>query len=108
MCRNNWRFENTDLKITSDLLKEPVYYNEPPTVIAIALLLDKISVGIFKVNFDPDELNEQDIYPSGVWNRQTEPNFAFNESDMLAEFLRLKTFYQSARQDEDYVLSYVG
>jgi hypothetical protein len=91
-----------------DLLKEPVFFNDPTTIIAIASVLDKISIDDFKNNFNPDELNEQNIYPGGVWNRHTEPDFAFNERDMLEEFLRLKTFYHNARQDEDYVLSYVG
>ena len=91
-----------------DLLKEPVYYNEPNVVNAISSLLDNISIDQFQKNFDPDELNEQEIYPSGVWNKRTEPNYAFNVGDMTKEFIRLKEFYKSAYDAGDYVLSYVG
>jgi uncharacterized protein YutD len=72
------------------------------------MLLDNISVDHFQKNFDPDELNEQGIYPSGVWNTRTEPNYAFNVRDMTNEFLRLKAFYKSAKEEGDYILSYVG
>jgi hypothetical protein len=91
-----------------DLLKEPVYYNEPTVVNAISSLLDIITVDYFLKSFDPDELNEQDIYPSGVWNTKTEPEHTFNVRDMTNEFVRLKEFYKSAKEHGDYILSYVG
>ena len=91
-----------------DLLKEPVYYNEPIVVNAIASLLDNITVDHFQKSFDPDELNEQGIYPSGAWNTRTEPDHAFNVRDMTNEFLQLKEFFKSAKECGDYILSYVG
>lgn len=91
-----------------DLLKEPVYYNEPAVVNAISSLLATMTIDHFQKGFDPNELNEQGIYPNGVWNTQIERNYAFNVIDMTKEFVRLKEFYHSARQDGDYVLSYVG
>lgn len=91
-----------------DLLKEPVYYNEPTVVNAISSLLDKISVDEFHKSFDPAELNEQGIYPKGIWNTRTEPMQGFNIGDMTNEFLRLKNFYQTAKEAGDYILSYVG
>lgn len=91
-----------------DLLKEPVYYNEPAVVNEISLLLENLTVDLFQKCFDPDELNEQGIYPSGIWNTRTEPDHAFNVGNMTKEFLRLKEFYQSAKEDGDYILSYVG
>lgn len=91
-----------------DLLKEPVYYNEPTVVKEISTLLDNIRVDHFQKSFDPHELNEQGIYPSGAWNTRTEPNYAFNVRDMTNEFLRLREFYKLANEDGDYVLSYVG
>jgi len=91
-----------------DLLKEPVYYNEPTVVNAISSLLDTIAVDDFQKSFDPDELNEQGIYPSGIWTTRTEPDHAFNVGDITKEFLRLKQFYHSAKEEGDYILSYVG
>ena len=91
-----------------DLLKEPVYYNEPTVVNAISSLLDKITVDDFQKSFDPDELNEQEIYPGGAWNTRTEADYAFNVRDMTNEFVRLQAFFKSANEDGDYILSYVG
>lgn len=91
-----------------DLLKEPVYFNEPSLVESISTLLGTISVEQFQKNFDPDELNKQGVYPANVWNSRTELEYAFNVRDMTNEFLRLKGFYKLAKEGEDYILSYVG
>ena len=90
------------------LLKEPFYYNEPSIVNAISSLLDNITVDHFQKNFDPDELNVKNIYPSGVWNKKTDPEYAFTVRDMTKEFVRLKEFSKSANEQGEYILSYVG
>ncbi|MES2734142.1 MAG: DUF1877 family protein [Bacteroidota bacterium] len=102
------KLEFDNLPDDIDLLKEPIYYNEPTVVSAISTLLDNITIDHFQKSFDSDELNEEGIYPYRVWNTRTEPDYAFNVNDMKKEFLRLKEFYKLASEDRDYILSYVG
>lgn len=104
-------FENLDIdNIPEDFSFESsaVYYNTPDKVAAIAAFLDAISNEEFIELFDADELNENDIYPGGVWNTETNPDIVFNANDMVKEFQVLKDFYSKAGSEGDYILSVVG
>ncbi len=91
-----------------DLERQPVYYNDPGIVSDIYDLLDKISLDKFQNNFDHNELNEADIYPFGIWNDKTDDNIAFNVRDMSIEFQNLKSIFKAAKENNEYLLSYVG
>lgn len=103
-------FENLSDNLPEELLREPniILYNAPAVVSEIYELLDGISIENFIANFDHNELNRHDIYPSGIWNNKTEENTAFNIQHMAIEFEKLKSFYKQASESYDYVLSYVG
>jgi len=104
-------FANLDFKNLPDdfdIFKQPVYYNDPNKVSNISSFLDTVSVDDFKKLFDPDELNQMNIYPGEVWNRHTEENYAYNERDMTNEYKNLKAIFESARINCGYILSYLG
>ena len=91
-----------------DLLKQPIYYNDPTKVSEICNLLDIISLEKFQNNFDHNELNRQGIYPSDIWNEETADNIAFNVRHMTIEFQNLKSIFKTAKENGEYLLSYVG
>ncbi len=91
-----------------DLLKQPVYYSDPDKVSEISLFLDRVTVEGFQNLFDSDELNKEEIYPYGIWNKSTDDNHAFNKRDMTEEYKKLVTLFKHAQVDKDYILSYVG
>jgi Domain of unknown function (DUF1877) len=97
-----------DLPADFDFERQPVYYNEPNKVSEIADLLNTISLEKFQQNFDHAELNKQDIYPGGIWNDRTEENAAFNVRDMSIEFQNLTSIFNTAKENSEYLLSYVG
>lgn len=99
-------FENLPDDI--DLERQPIYYNEPTKVLEICNLLDTISLERFQNNFDHTELNRHDIYPGEIWNDQTDENIAFNVRHMTIEFQNLKAIFKTAKENEEYLLSYVG
>ncbi len=99
-------FENLPDDI--DLEKQPIYYNDPAKVSEIYDVLDRISLDEFQKNFDHTELNKYDIYPQGIWNGMTEENTAFNVRHMTIEFQNLKTIFKTAKENDEYLLSYVG
>jgi hypothetical protein len=104
-------FENLDIdNIPEDFSFESnaVYYNTPDKVAAISAFLDTISNEEFIELFDADELNENDIYPGGIWNTETNPDIVFNANDMVKEFQVLQDFYSKAASEGDYILSVVG
>jgi hypothetical protein len=68
---------------------DSVFYNPPDKTKSINNVICNVSETAFIQKFDPDELNSNDIYP-GVWNRDTSPHTAFNESDILNDFKSLK------------------
>ena len=91
-----------------DFERQPIYYNGPDKVVEIYNLLSTITNDIFKKNFDHNELNEQGVYSSDIWNNKAEENIAFNIRHMSLEFKNLKTIFESANENSDYILSYVG
>jgi hypothetical protein len=93
--------DNTDLPFT-------VSYTAPELVNEIANLLGLITTEEFQVKFDHNELNAMGIYPAGVWNTHTDPNYAFNVSDLTKELHRLKLLFKSASEEGDYILVYHG
>ena len=99
-------FEN--LPEDFDFEKQPVSYNDPKKVSEISSLLDNISLDEFRNNFDHNELNSEDIYPGDIWNDETAENIAFNLRHMSVEFQRLKSFFKTAGDNDDYLLSYIG
>lgn len=88
--------------------QQTVYYNELYIVSAIYDLLNTISLDKFQNNFDHTELNRHDIYPRDIWNDETVENIAFNVRHLTIEFQKLKSLVKSAKENDEYLLSYVG
>ena len=85
-----------------------IYYHDPEKIAAINSVLDKISTEKFKELFDADELNKNGVYPAGAWNYETGPDNGFNELLMTEKFINLKAIFSNAKNEEDYILSFVG
>ena len=83
-----------------------VYYNDPGKVAEIAAFLDTISIDKLNELFNADELNEQGIYPV-LWNTESGSATAFNIDHMTQEFTEMKAFFSKAKEEGDYVVSFV-
>src|SRR5690606_5752177 len=99
-------FEN--LPDDFDFEQQPVYYNDPNRVSEICNLLETISVEKFQKDFDYNELNRLDIYPGKIWNDETADNIAFNVRHMTLEFQNLKSIFKVAKENDQFLLSYIG
>lgn len=84
-----------------------IYYHPPTTVAAIARFLTSVTEQDFLAAFDPEEMNQQRVYPS-VWNRRNAPDEAFNAQHIVQEFHRLKLFFTAINTGATYCLVYVG
>jgi hypothetical protein len=85
-----------------------VSYINPILAKEISNFLSLVTIEEFRNNYNHDELNTLDIYPSGVWNILTDPDCGFNVSDLTNELHRLKLFFKSTSEAGDYVLVYNG
>jgi hypothetical protein len=102
-------FENLDTDdIPDDFNFEStaVYYNDPGTVTDISTFLDTINIENFIELFNADELNEHGVYPI-LWNMETREDVAFNIGHLTKEFVEMKEFFLKAKEDGDYVLSFI-
>lgn len=91
-----------------DLDQQAIYYSDPDKIFEIHQLLTKITLAEFQQKFDHHELNELGIYPNNIWNDKTEEDTAFNFRHMKMEFQNLKSIFELAHINGEYLLSYVG
>ena len=99
-----------------EVFDNQIEYHAPDKVAIISALLDTISVEEFRKSFDPDELNEEAIYPNDgmydenndIWNDGQEENDPYNAIGLTKELTKLKEFYAIAKKDGDYIFTYVG
>ncbi|MDZ4867661.1 MAG: YfbM family protein [Alphaproteobacteria bacterium] len=82
----------------------PARVLSPIAVRETAEALGTISSGDFKARFDPKEMEAQDIYPSGIWER--EKDTIPNELAMLFE--RLVAFYRAAASRNEGALLWMS
>lgn len=104
-------YENIEWSQVSDDFPfdaQPTYYNPPETVDAIAAFLATVTDEDFKQAFDPEELNQAEVYPGRVWNRETAPDIGYNERDMLEELHLLQNFFARIQQQSNYCVSFVA
>ena len=87
---------------------QPTYYNPPKVVDAIAAFLATVTDEGFRQAFDPEELNQAEVYPGRIWNRETAPNIGYNERAMLAELQLLRNFFARIQQRGNYCVCFVG
>ncbi|MBC7524611.1 MAG: DUF1877 family protein [Flavobacterium sp.] len=91
-----------------DFEDHTISYNDPDKVLEIYQLLATITLNRFQSNFDHNELNKHEIYPGDVWNDKKEEKVAFNIRHMTIEFESLKSIFKTAKENDEYLLSYVG
>ncbi|RZK14447.1 MAG: DUF1877 family protein [Hymenobacter sp.] len=104
-------YENIDWDQASDNFPfdaQPIYYNPPETVDAIAAFLATVTNETFGQAFDPEELNQAEVYPGRVWNRDTASDIGYNERDMLAELHLLQSFFARIQGKGNYCVCFVG
>lgn len=68
-------------------------YHNPEVINTLLSFLERVTEQEFASSFSAAELNEQQIYPSGIWNESTDPNNHFSKLNLVREFLKLKEFF---------------
>ncbi len=89
-------------------LNNLIYYQTPAVTTEISEFLDEISLAEFVSLFNYEELNREGIYPYNAWNSEEGQEYAFNVKHMTEEFLHLKEIFVEAKNNGDYMLSFVG
>ena len=77
------------------------------TVAKINDLLSQVTQANFEANYNANELNKNGIYPC-VWHNDNSLNFAYNLRHIMDDLAQLKTIFQQASTDNDYLLVFVG
>jgi hypothetical protein len=81
-----------------------VRYLTPSEVEDVAALLADISVEELEGRYDPDAMEQAEIYPTGVWAEERQEAF-----DYVAEYYeQLVEFYEAAAERGDAVLTSIG
>lgn len=91
-------FENVD----GEDFEEAIYYLTPVEVATINALLEEMDEFYFKVNFQPEEMNKEGIYPS-VWGEG-----GFDYKTTLVDFQNLRQLFRKATLESNYLLPYIG
>ncbi len=97
----------TEDEAYDDFEREAIFYLAPDSIKQIALVLDALSIEEFLFRFDPDELNEHNIYP-GCWMKGNEEGNAYNERQIFLDFKKLKALFEKATVSDHYLLCFVG
>lgn len=84
-----------------------IYYLDSITISRLNNLLDTFSEADIQTKYDANELNDNGIYPS-VWHNDNSPDQAYNRRHILEDFIELKTIINEARQENDYIIVFVG
>lgn len=82
-------------------------YLDTPKIIKINEVLKKVSEADIDSRYDAEELNKNGIYPE-VWHNDNSFDKAFNKRHIIEGITELKTIFQQAQQDKDYMLIFVG
>jgi len=102
-------FDNLNDEELDDLFLEENLFSHLPTdkVRAINSKLEKLTKEDIAARFNPEELNENDIYPS-VWHSDNSPEQAFNSKHILEDFEQLKSLFSQASEKKEYILQFIG
>jgi hypothetical protein len=76
-------------------------------VVEINRFLNQITEADLQINYNSDELNENGIYPQ-VWHNDNAPDKVFNLRHLLDDLEELKTIFNQASTDQDYLFVFVG
>ena len=82
-------------------------YLDNNKVVEINRFLNQITEADLKINYNSDELNENGIYPQ-VWHNDNAPNNVFNLRHLIDDLAELKTIFNQASADQDYLFVFVG
>lgn len=99
---NSYNYHEID-KITSNIVR----YFTVEQIINISKFLNSYKKEKLEDNFDPDELSKLDIYPA-VWQFDNSPTQGYNKNHIIEDFEKLKTIFDLASKEKDYILSFVG
>ena len=87
--------------------REPIFYLAPEKVSLIADLLEKHTSESISASYSARELNDRKIYP-WCWQEGDDEQQAFNRRHLADDFEILKTAFQSAKQEGDFLLVFAG
>jgi hypothetical protein len=93
-------FEKEDLDV--DDFERIITYLPPDRVSAVYSFIKDMDEALFRKNFNPDEMNEQGVYPM-VWGEN-----AFAYESLFENFVRLQNIFKRGAAEGNYLLAYVG
>jgi hypothetical protein len=76
-------------------------------VVEINRFLNQIKESDFHINYNSNELNENGIYPQ-VWHNDNAPDKVFNLRHLIDDLAELKTIFNQASEDQDFLFVFVG
>ena len=100
-------FEHLKDEEKGNLYENMLPYLDAGTISEIAALLNSVSESDIRLSYDPEELNNNDIYP-GLWQNDVAPDIGFNRKDFLNDFLELKNVFLQANTERNVIIVLVG
>ncbi len=86
-----------------DLGYGPAHYLTATEIQDYYTKLSAFGIDELKNNFDPIKMDELDVYPSGIWQRENEEARGY----LLEAFEELKAFYAKAVEAKQAVISFI-
>ena len=82
-------------------------YLNPDIIGKLNKIFDQISEEELSKNYNAEELNANDIYPS-VWNNDNSENKVYNLRQLVEDFKYLKKIIKNSYTENDYLLNLIG
>lgn len=90
-----------------EMEEKAIPYLTQEKVSKIDAFLSGIEENEFLDQYDPEELNDHQVYP-GIWHSDESPNMAFNKKDIGMAFRDLRRIFKAAAENGNIVLVRVG
>ena len=97
-------FSNLEIEDQFELLEDGsvIPYLDKATVSEIRKFLDLVSEQDIIANYNSKELNDNGIYPN-VWHNDNSPDRAYNQRQIVEDFIQLKIIFEHADDDENFI-----
>lgn len=100
----NMNFDEIDF---SEITDNSISYLEPDQIVKIDNLLNSISNSEIGEKYNSSELNSNGVYPE-VWHDDESDDQAFNKRHICEGYEQLKSIFNRANENENYIFIFSG